>query len=81
MKYSPKDLSKRQLQIISLLASGLSQSEIADQLYINRRSISKSLQRSRDALGLDNNLQLGALAVSSGVIQLQGDLQKYKVNT
>lgn len=78
MKYSPKDLSNRQLEIIALLASGLDSQSIAEQLFINKRSVIKSLQRSRDALGIDNNLQLGAWSVSSGAIK-EGDLQRFHV--
>ncbi len=57
-KTSIESLSKREFEVYSLIASGMTSKEIADQLKLSQKTISTYLTRILDKLSLSNTNQL-----------------------
>jgi DNA-binding NarL/FixJ family response regulator len=58
-------LTRRQAQVLQLLATGVGEREIATQLAISHRTVEKHLQRCYRQLGVNNRSQAGAIAWST----------------
>lgn len=62
-------LTDRQLEILSLCASGLSQQEVGNELYIGSEAVRKQIAASRRKLNARNTPHLVALAVEQGLLK------------
>jgi len=62
-------LTRRQVEVLSLLVEGLSQSEIAAKLFISPKTVSKHIEHILARLGVHNRTQAVALAVRDGLIR------------
>jgi DNA-binding CsgD family transcriptional regulator len=61
------DLSDRELQVVRLVAAGLSNNEIADRLYISPRTVTTHLQHVYQRLGLASRTALVRWALDRGL--------------
>lgn len=61
-------LSERELQILEMIAAGLSLSEIAGQLYLSPKTISTHKMRLMQKLGIDSNADLIRYAARHGLV-------------
>lgn len=67
----PEDiLSKREIEILMLFAQGLSNSEIADKLYISIRTVESHKNHILQKLGLRNNVDLVKYAIKHRMVEL-----------
>jgi DNA-binding CsgD family transcriptional regulator len=64
----PPMLSPRERELISLVAQGRTDAEIAAQLYITVRTVSSHLDRIRDKTGCRRRADLTRLALSTGLV-------------
>ncbi|MGY3211399.1 response regulator [Mucilaginibacter sp. HD30] len=62
------DFSKRELEILELIAEGYTNQEIADKLFTSRRTVEGHRQSLIDKTGVRNTPALVKLAVKSGII-------------
>lgn len=53
-------LSRRELEVAALVATGLTDQEIAGRLFLSRRTAEGHVQAIRNKLGLDNRSQVAA---------------------
>lgn len=60
------DLTAQESQVVRLAAVGLSNKDIADQLYISRRTVDSHLYRAYPKLGIANRSQLHAALARTG---------------
>jgi DNA-binding NarL/FixJ family response regulator len=61
------DLSDRELQVVRLVAAGLSNNEIADRLYISPRTVTTHLQHVYQRVGLASRTALIRWALDRGL--------------
>ena len=61
------DLSERELEILRLLAEGLSNEQIAARLYLSPRTVKNQISALLVKLGVENRVQAAVLAVRSGL--------------
>jgi DNA-binding NarL/FixJ family response regulator len=64
------ELTKRELHVLSLLVDGLTQSEIAEKLFISPKTVGKHIEHILAKLGVHSRAQAVALAVRSGLIEV-----------
>jgi DNA-binding NarL/FixJ family response regulator len=64
----PPQLPPRKLQIVRLVAGGLSNKEIARELTIKERTVEAHLEQLRARFGLRNRAQLAVWAVVQGLV-------------
>jgi DNA-binding NarL/FixJ family response regulator len=64
----PESLTSREIEILRLVASGLTNSEIADQLYNSPLTIKSHVSRILTKLGARDRTQLVVLAYESGLV-------------
>jgi DNA-binding NarL/FixJ family response regulator len=64
----PYGLTARELEILHLVASGLSNPEIARQLYISPRTVSTHVEHLLEKLCCASRVQLAAMAVNEGLL-------------
>jgi len=60
-------LSDREMEILQMLASGLSSNEIAESLYLSAKTISTHKTHLMQKLGIDNNSDLVRYAIKHGL--------------
>lgn len=63
-----RQLAPRKMQIVRLVAAGLSDKEIAQRLSISKRTVEAHLVQLRHQLGLHNRAQVVAWAASTGLL-------------
>ena len=68
---SPNKLNKRELQVLHLIASGCSNDEMADNLKVSKKTISRHRQMLFTKLDATNDVQLARIAISHGICELE----------
>jgi predicted ATPase/DNA-binding CsgD family transcriptional regulator len=63
-----EELSPRERELVTLVARGHTDAQIADQLYISVRTVSSHLDRIRDKTGCRRRADLTRLALSAGLV-------------
>jgi DNA-binding NarL/FixJ family response regulator len=66
-----RNLTKRELDVLSLLVEGLSQSEIAEKLFISPKTVAKHIEHILAKLDVHSRAQAVALAFRDGLIEAQ----------
>lgn len=61
-------LTSRELEVLTLIARGLSNLEIADRLYISEATVKTHLNRTMTKLDLDSRAQAVVVAYESGLV-------------
>ena len=64
----PVTLSARERELVTLVAQGRTNAQIAAQLYISIRTVSSHLDRIRDKTGCRRRADLTRLAISAGLV-------------
>jgi DNA-binding NarL/FixJ family response regulator len=64
-----RKLTRRELEVMSLLVEGLSQSEIAGKLFISPKTVGKHIEHILSKLGVRNRAQAAALAVRHQLVE------------
>jgi DNA-binding CsgD family transcriptional regulator len=64
----PENLSARERELVTLVAQGRTNAQIAAQLYISVRTVTSHLERIRDKTGCRRRADLTRLALSEGLI-------------
>jgi DNA-binding CsgD family transcriptional regulator len=64
----PGQLSPREQQLVTLVAQGRTDAEIAAELYISIRTVRSHLDRIRDKTGCRRRADLTRLALSEGLV-------------
>jgi DNA-binding CsgD family transcriptional regulator len=64
----PEGLSPRERELVTLVARGHTDAQIAGQLYISVRTVSSHLDRIRDKTGCRRRADLTRLALSAGLV-------------
>jgi DNA-binding CsgD family transcriptional regulator len=64
----PGNLSARERELVTLVARGRTDAEIAAQLYISIRTVRSHLDRIRDKTGCRRRADLTRLALSTGLL-------------
>ncbi len=68
----PEPLTPRELEVLGLLALGLTNKEIAERLYIGERTAKFHVSSILAKLGADNRTEAVAIAARRGLIQMPG---------
>lgn len=62
------DLSKREMEVLQLVAAGKSDKEVADQLFISAKTVNTHKMHILDKLGLKNTVELVKYAIKNELI-------------
>jgi two-component system, NarL family, response regulator DegU len=68
MKHS-KDLSERELEIVELIAEGLSNKEITSRLYLSEKTVKNHITRIFLKLGMYSRTAVAVYALRSGLVK------------
>lgn len=63
-------LTKRELEVLKLIARGISNRGIADTLYISESTVRVHVSNIMNKLNLDNRIQVALYAVQEGIVEL-----------
>ena len=66
-------LTAREREVLQLAAEGHTNTEIAAQLYISRRTVETHRAHAMKKLGLRSHVELGLYAMRRGIVPLEGD--------
>jgi DNA-binding NarL/FixJ family response regulator len=66
----PHDLTKREQEVLALVASGKSNQEVADELFISIKTVDTHKNHILDKLGLKNTAELVRYAIKNNLISL-----------
>ncbi|KAA0229114.1 MAG: HTH-type transcriptional regulator MalT [Fimbriimonadales bacterium] len=67
----PIRLTKREIEVLSLIAQGYSSKEAADQLYVSKRTVDFHLANIYDKLQVNNRVQAFRAATRLGLIPFE----------
>ncbi|HEX8038013.1 MAG TPA: response regulator transcription factor [Chryseosolibacter sp.] len=67
----PNDLTKREQEVLALVASGKSNQEVADELFISIKTVDTHKNHILDKLGLKNTAELVRYAIKNKLISLE----------
>jgi two-component system response regulator NreC len=70
---APKGLSRRELEVLRLLAEGNSNQQVADRIGVSVKTVETYRTRLRDKLGLKGRADLFRFAVESGILDAGPD--------
>jgi NarL family two-component system response regulator LiaR len=73
LNYTADPLTRRELETIRLIARGLSNQEIAAELFVNERTIAKYVSSILDKLHLANRTQAALYALREGITELNNE--------
>ncbi len=59
-------LSEREVEVIQLVATGLTNAQVADRLFLSRRTVDAHLRRIYDKLGLNSRTEIVRYALENG---------------
>jgi DNA-binding NarL/FixJ family response regulator len=66
---APEDpLSPRELEVVKLIAEGLTGEEIADQLVISKKTVDRHRANVLEKLGMRNRVELTRYAIRRGLV-------------
>jgi two-component system response regulator NreC len=68
---APKDLSRREVEVLRLLAQGHSNQQVADQIQVSVKTVETYRTRLSDKLGLKGRSELYRFAVESGILDTE----------
>ncbi len=68
----PKNLSRREIEVLRLLAQGHSNQQVADRIKVNVKTVETYRTRLSEKLGLKGRAELYRFAVESGVLDTDG---------
>jgi DNA-binding NarL/FixJ family response regulator len=66
---NPEDLTQREYEVLGLIAEGLSNDDIAEQLTISRHTVARHRENLMRKLGLHNRGELVKYAIRKGLIE------------
>jgi len=69
-KRLPNDLTKREQEILGLVAAGKSNKELAETLFISLKTVETHKTNILDKLGLKNSTQLVKYAIKNNIISI-----------
>jgi len=69
-KYSDEILTKREIEVIKLISDGLSFKEIAERLFISKRTVETHKKNILEKLDLKNTVDLVKYAILNGIINI-----------
>ena len=69
LRVDPFGLTQREREVLSLLVDGLSQTEIADRLYLSPKTVGTHIQRILGKMGVKSRTQAVAVAAREGIFQ------------
>lgn len=67
------DLSEREMDVLKLLAQGLTNAEIAERLYLTRGTVRNYVSSILAKLGVEDRTQAALIAVRHGLVDMRGD--------
>jgi DNA-binding NarL/FixJ family response regulator len=66
---APEDpLSPRELEVVKLIAEGLTSEEIAEQLFISKKTVDRHRANVLEKLGMRNRVELTRYAIRRGLV-------------
>lgn len=68
--YTDPNLSDREVEILQLICEGLSNQEIADKLFISKRTVDKHRSNILDKTGVNNTASLVMYSIKQGIIKI-----------
>jgi DNA-binding NarL/FixJ family response regulator len=68
--YDDEELSSRELEILAMVCRGLSNQEIADELYISKRTVDKHRANILEKTGCKNTANLVVYAIKRGLVEI-----------
>jgi len=68
--YNDPNLSEREIEILQLICEGLSNQEIADKLFISKRTVDTHRSNILDKTGTNNTASLVMYAIRKGIINI-----------
>jgi two-component system response regulator NreC len=68
---APKDLSRREVEVLRLLAQGHSNQQVADRIKVSVKTVETYRTRLSDKLGLKGRSELYRFAVESGILDTE----------
>jgi DNA-binding CsgD family transcriptional regulator len=78
--FPPYGLTPRELQIVTFLADGVSNPDIADDLVVSRRTVSTHVEHILAKLGVSSRAEVAARVTREGLRLIQGGLGTYASN-
>ncbi|HTH56930.1 MAG TPA: response regulator transcription factor [Cyclobacteriaceae bacterium] len=69
-KLKTTDISEREMQVLSLVAQGRTNQEVADELFISTKTVDTHKAHILDKLGLRNTAELVKYAIKNGLISM-----------
>jgi DNA-binding NarL/FixJ family response regulator len=66
---NPARLTKREREVLSLLCDGLSSKEVADAIYVSKRTVDFHLSKIYEKLGVENRAKAYCKAIELGYVE------------
>jgi len=60
-------LTPRQVEVLQMMAEGLSVAQVAEQLHVSRKTVERHLRHTRQRLSVSNDVQLGVVIERLGL--------------